>query len=101
MLPIECFCFNEGDLDGDSFFDAVDLAFVIDIVFFGQPDVLDPGCPMTRSDFNCDGFADAVDLAEPGILQVGERAGLQNGRFDALVLPLRDGQLINRRLERH
>jgi len=63
VLPIECFCTFEGDLNADGFIDATDLAIVIDIVFFGQTDVQDPACPLSRSDFNCDGFSDAVDLA--------------------------------------
>jgi len=61
---ISCDCPFQGDLDANTFIDAVDLAMVIDIVFFGAPDVMDPACPATRADFNADGFADAVDLAE-------------------------------------
>lgn len=58
-----CNCPSQADLDGSTFIDAVDLAVVIDIVFFGMADVQDPDCPATRSDFNDDRFADAVDLA--------------------------------------
>ncbi|MEW5875566.1 MAG: VCBS repeat-containing protein [Candidatus Zixiibacteriota bacterium] len=48
-----------GDLDGNKLLDAVDLALLIDIVFFGagQPD------PPELGDINCDSFPDAVDLA--------------------------------------
>lgn len=63
-LPVQtCNCPFQADLNADSFIDAVDLAFIIDIVFFGAPDSQDPACPATRGDFNDDGFADAVDLA--------------------------------------
>ncbi|MEW5873661.1 MAG: LamG-like jellyroll fold domain-containing protein [Candidatus Zixiibacteriota bacterium] len=58
-----CDCPFQGDLNGDGFVDAVDLAILIDIVFFGAPDVQDPCCPTTRGDFNGDGFVDATDLA--------------------------------------
>jgi hypothetical protein len=36
---------------------------MIDILFAGKPDVQDPSCPATRSDFDCDGFATSLDLA--------------------------------------
>jgi len=58
-----CDCPLQVDLDGNGFIDATDLAFVIDIVFFGQPDIEDPVCPATRADFDANGFADATDLA--------------------------------------
>jgi len=58
-----CDCPFQGDLNGDGFVDAVDLAILIDVVFFGTLDVQDPCCPITRGDFNGDGFVDAVDLA--------------------------------------
>lgn len=59
-----CDCPFQADLDASGAVDAVDLAIVIDIVFFGASDVQDASCPRTRADFNDDGFADAVDLAE-------------------------------------
>ena len=58
-----CACPFQSDLDGSTFVDAVDLAQVIDIVFFGALDITDPSCPTTRADFDNNGFADAVDLA--------------------------------------
>ncbi|MEW5876123.1 MAG: hypothetical protein AB1752_13200 [Candidatus Zixiibacteriota bacterium] len=58
-----CACPFQADLDGNTFIDAVDLALVIDIVFFGATDITDPTCPASRSDFDFNGFADAVDLA--------------------------------------
>ncbi|MBD3299484.1 MAG: hypothetical protein GF341_12570 [candidate division Zixibacteria bacterium] len=61
-LPSECFCFNQADLNDDSFFDAVDLSLLIEILFFNGTDIQDMACPITRSDLNCDGVADAVDL---------------------------------------
>jgi hypothetical protein len=58
-----CLCPSPSDLDGSTFIDAVDLAMVIDIVFYGVADVHDTNCPGTRADFDASGFADAVDLA--------------------------------------
>jgi len=58
-----CICGPQADLDSTGTVDAVDLALVIDIVFFGAPDVQDQECTTTRSDFNADGLVDAVDLA--------------------------------------
>jgi hypothetical protein len=43
---------------------SVDLAVMIDIVFFSAADPQDPECPATRFDFDCSGFTDAVDLAK-------------------------------------
>lgn len=60
---VSCDCPFEADLDGNGFIDATDLAFVIDIVFFGGTDIQDPNCPKTRADFDGNGFADATDLA--------------------------------------
>ncbi|MEW5875805.1 MAG: hypothetical protein AB1752_11580 [Candidatus Zixiibacteriota bacterium] len=48
-----------GDLDGSGFLDAVDLAILIDLVFFGA----NPPNPADLADINCDTFPDAVDLA--------------------------------------
>ncbi|MEW5874721.1 MAG: DNRLRE domain-containing protein, partial [Candidatus Zixiibacteriota bacterium] len=62
-IPVGCACPFQSDLDENGFVDATDLAFVIDIVFFGASDLQDPDCPRTRADFNADGFADATDLA--------------------------------------
>jgi len=56
---------NNGDLCGgvpsgvDCFVNAVDLACLIDYVFFGAP----PFDPEELADLNCDTFGDAVDLA--------------------------------------
>jgi len=58
-----CDCPYRCDFNEDGFIDALDLAFVIDIVFFGQPDTWDPYCPTTRADFTGDGFADNLDVA--------------------------------------
>jgi len=58
-----CLCSFQGDLDASGAVDAVDLAVVIDIVFFGASDVQDGSCPRSRADFNADGVSDSVDLA--------------------------------------
>jgi len=55
--------FIVGDLNDDGLVDAVDLALLIDVVFFGADDIQDPSCPATRADFNADAAVDAVDLA--------------------------------------
>ncbi|MEW5875829.1 MAG: PQQ-dependent sugar dehydrogenase [Candidatus Zixiibacteriota bacterium] len=59
-----CACPHQSDFDDNGFVDATDLAFVIDVVFFGVADQQDPDCPSSRGDFNCDTLTDAVDLAE-------------------------------------
>lgn len=56
-------CPFQADLDASGFINAVDLAMLIDIVFFGASDIQDANCPRTRADFNADGVANAVDLA--------------------------------------
>ncbi|MEW5875834.1 MAG: SBBP repeat-containing protein [Candidatus Zixiibacteriota bacterium] len=50
---------ERGDLNADAFLDAVDLALMIDMVFFGLP----LPQPQDLADINCDTFTDAVDLA--------------------------------------
>jgi hypothetical protein len=60
-----CICPEHGNLNDDSAIDAVDLAIVIDGVFFGGalPET-DPECPhIHRGDISCDNSYDAVDLA--------------------------------------
>lgn len=47
-----------GDLDGDGFLTALDLASLIDVLFAGAPVPFPPA----RADLNCDGFPDALDL---------------------------------------
>ncbi len=59
----DCSCPAQADLDGNGFVDSVDLSILIDVVFFGVPDVTDPQCPRTRSDFDDNGVADSVDLS--------------------------------------
>jgi hypothetical protein len=63
VLP-GCFCPRQADFDNDDLVTAVDLAQMIDIVFFSGTDTQDPDCPRSRADFNCDSAADAVDLAQ-------------------------------------
>lgn len=54
------FPFIVGDLNDDGVVDAVDLALLIDVVFFGGAV---PVPPDERADIDCSGVADAVDLA--------------------------------------
>jgi hypothetical protein len=58
-----CLCPSQGDFDTDSFVTAIDLASLIDILFAGGADILDPDCPTSRGDLDCDAFATALDLA--------------------------------------
>ena len=57
-----CDCPNQGDFNTDGQLDALDLNYLIEIIFFQAPDVRDPNCPTGRSDINVDGFPDALDL---------------------------------------
>ncbi|MEW5876401.1 MAG: alkaline phosphatase D family protein [Candidatus Zixiibacteriota bacterium] len=63
---VPCDCASHGDIAGDDgAIDNLDLAALIDHVFFGdaQP-VTDFTCPhVDRGDIDCDGFDDATDLA--------------------------------------
>lgn len=61
ILP--CDCPSQGDINADGFIDVIDLALHIDIKWFGAPDVQDPLCPTTRTDYDIDGWTTAVDLA--------------------------------------
>jgi hypothetical protein len=59
---IDCFCPHQGDIDADGFVTALDLGFMIDILFAGFTAIRDPDCPTVRADFDCDNFATALDL---------------------------------------
>ena len=50
---------DHGDLDGDGAIDSIDLARMIDQVFFGGVGA----CPAHVSDITCDGSVDSLDLA--------------------------------------
>jgi len=58
-----CSCPYQSDFDEDGFLTALDLSAMIDILFAGQPDVQDTGCPSPRADFDCDDFSTALDLS--------------------------------------
>lgn len=55
-------CSYQADYDEDGFPTALDIGFMIDILFAGSPDVQDANCMVTRSDFDCDGYATSLDL---------------------------------------
>jgi len=61
--PCDCICPWQADLDGSGAVDATDLAVVIDVVYFGANDPVDPLCVASRGDFDGNGQTDAVDLA--------------------------------------
>lgn len=60
----DCLCPLQADFDASLAVDAVDLAELIDLVFFGGDEPQDPLCPVGRGDFDCTGLSDAVDLAQ-------------------------------------
>jgi hypothetical protein len=49
---------NRGDMDGNGFYDPLDLGVMIDLLF----DNGDGPCPAYVADLNCDGFPDPLDL---------------------------------------
>ena len=57
-----CSCPFQCDYDENGFIDALDLNAMIDVLFFGVPDLQDPNCPASRSDFDNSGHPDALDL---------------------------------------
>lgn len=61
---VPCNCSHQADLDGDGFVTAIDLVYLIDVLFSGLEDIQDAYCPSTRSDFDCDGFATVLDLSQ-------------------------------------
>ncbi len=62
ILAGPCDCPHQADLDTSGALDAVDLNLVINALFFNGPDPVEPNCPTSRSDWNCDSFLDASDL---------------------------------------
>jgi len=59
-----CNCTYHADVYPDTELNAADLATLIDIVFFGGSDSIDPSCPhVGRGDYNCDCLVDSIDLA--------------------------------------
>jgi len=62
-MPVVCECPWQGDYDADGFLTAVDLARLINIVYFGSIGTQDPDCPVRRGDLDFNGFTDTVDLA--------------------------------------
>lgn len=68
--PPGCNCGVHGDIapagesGGDGYADALDIGYMIDLVFFGgTPDLWWPTCPVSRGDVNCSGAVDATDLS--------------------------------------
>lgn len=57
-----CDCPWQSDYNEDSIQNAVDLNFLIDVIFFGEVNTVDPSCPGFRMDYNCSGEVDAVDI---------------------------------------
>ncbi|GAB4316534.1 MAG: hypothetical protein Kow0074_04510 [Candidatus Zixiibacteriota bacterium] len=58
----DCDCPHQADFHDIGFLSTLDLFAMIPIYFSGAPDIQDPACPRWRSDFNGDGFSDAVDM---------------------------------------
>jgi len=62
-----CDCSRQGDLDGDSDIDAVDIIHLICYALQGRCDTLpaDPSCPCAnRGDWNCDGIVNMLDIVK-------------------------------------
>jgi hypothetical protein len=57
-----CDCPHQGDYDDDTFITSLDLGSLADILYAGQPDVQDCGCPSPRGDLDCDGYTTSLDL---------------------------------------
>jgi hypothetical protein len=64
FVEIDCYCPHQSDFDEDGFVDVLDLGSLIDALFAGAPDPIDPGCPTSRGDFDCDGFSTVLDVGE-------------------------------------
>ena len=58
-----CNCPAQGQFGTSKSRDAVSLASLVDIVFFGASEPQDPNCPLHRGDVDCNGNTDTVDLA--------------------------------------
>ena len=57
-----CDCPWQSDYNEDGNIDAVDLNGLVDVIFYGATNIVDPSCPGWRMDFNCSGDVDAVDI---------------------------------------
>ncbi len=55
-------CPHQGDINGDMAIDVFDIIGVIGIAFSGDPNVQDPGCPITRGDVNNNLATDVFDV---------------------------------------
>lgn len=60
---VACHCPLQGNIDADLWITVLDLAKLADVLFAGGLDPQDLTCPTTRSDFDADGSATALDLA--------------------------------------
>lgn len=57
-----CNCPFQADYDESGYLDALDFNVLIDVLFYGAPEITDPHCPSGRGDANTDGVPDALDL---------------------------------------
>lgn len=57
-----CDCPAQGDLYVDGFVGTLDFMNLIDVLFFGGPDIQDPACPNTRADIDGNGVVDILDF---------------------------------------
>jgi hypothetical protein len=62
FLAEACRCVFAANGNGDAWVDAVDLAILIDAMYFSGPVVHDALCPRVRYDLDCDGDMDGVDF---------------------------------------
>jgi hypothetical protein len=59
-----CDCHDHGNPVGESPIDAWDVIYTIDEIYVNAVSIVDPLCPhVSRTDYNCDGWVDVLDLA--------------------------------------
>ncbi|GAB4316540.1 MAG: hypothetical protein Kow0074_04520 [Candidatus Zixiibacteriota bacterium] len=57
-----CVCDNPLDFDANQQIDAIDLSYLIDVLYFNGTNIQDPDCPSTRADFNNNNKINSWDL---------------------------------------
>ncbi len=63
LATAQCSCPFQADMSDDGIVDAIDDGFLIELLFFAGPEILqDPTCPTTRGDLNADDVHNLIDL---------------------------------------
>jgi len=63
VTPSNCICACWADTKCDGLQNAIDLAIMIQVVYFGDLGTISPFCPTVDNDINCDCLTDVVDVA--------------------------------------